>query len=117
MCSLNDQKVLKFMFDPFLLESENVEEEEEIESKEVIIDKNGDNNIEYLQRMSAKNLEIEAIKLANQKTELLDEALVKLEEAIGLWPEKASIYNNRAQVYRLKNRIEGKVESLVKTSN
>lgn len=51
-------------------------------------------------------MEIEAIN--NAENGNFDEALGIFEKAITLTPNKASLYNNRAQVYQLKGLINGK---------
>ena len=93
----NDDKVLAFMFDPFLLETLENETEAKLNEENVkLSDK----------QVRSKALELEAIKSANEQK--YEEALGEFDEALMLWPERASIYNNRAQTYRLLNRIEGK---------
>lgn len=126
MASLNDQKVLAFMFDPFLLEVMNNEQEENGANEQ---DKEGkygyfyyifsvwfmiyykyfhdDHCISELSetQRKAQDLEVEGIRQASGNQ--LEQALASFERAIDLWPDRASIYNNRAQVYRLKNQIDG----------
>ncbi|KAJ6224381.1 hypothetical protein RDWZM_002926 [Blomia tropicalis] len=101
MASLNDQKVLAFMFDPFLLETINSEEPNEIveEIKELT-----------LEQKQAKQLELEGIEFCNSNQS--EQALNKFNAAAELWPNRASIYNNRAQVYRLINRIDDAFDDL-----
>jgi len=98
--SLNDEKVLAFIFDPFLLDAMNNEED---------LKTNGDDRQEATltaTQLKAKQLELKAVELANSNQ--LDLALEQFCEVIHLWPQCASAYNNRAQIYRLKNQIDGK---------
>ena len=55
---------------------------------------------------NAKRLEFEGIKAA--ETGSLDEAIRLFTEAIQLCPSRASIYNNRAQAFRLQQDLTGK---------
>ena len=59
-----------------------------------------------LEQKQAKQLELEGIEFCNSNQS--EQALNKFNAAAELWPNRASIYNNRAQVYRLINRIDGK---------
>jgi tetratricopeptide (TPR) repeat protein len=55
-------------------------------------------------------LETQGVKLAEENK--LDEALDKLSQAIKICDYYASVYNNRAQVYRLKNDLASAVTDL-----
>lgn len=57
-----------------------------------------------------QELEKEGVKLAEE--DQLDEALDKLSQAITICDYYASVYNNRAQVYRLKNDLERAIADL-----
>ncbi|CAO3687814.1 unnamed protein product [Umbelopsis vinacea] len=57
-----------------------------------------------------QELEKEGVKLAEE--DHLDEALDKLSQAITICDYYASVYNNRAQVYRLKNDLERAIADL-----
>ncbi|GAB5590618.1 hypothetical protein Unana1_05518 [Umbelopsis nana] len=57
-----------------------------------------------------QELENEGVKLAEE--EKLDEALDKLSQGITICDYYASIYNNRAQVYRLKNDLDSALADL-----
>lgn len=59
---------------------------------------------------SATKFEIEAVQLAEQ--ELYDESLKKFEDSIKENPSRPSIYNNRAQVYRLQGNDDGERKCL-----
>jgi tetratricopeptide (TPR) repeat protein len=54
--------------------------------------------------LEAKQIELEAVKTAESGN--LDGSLDMLTRAIEIAPNYASLYNNRAQVYRLKNDVE-----------
>ena len=58
------------------------------------------------EQVQAKQLELQAMEQANSRQ--LQEALQTFGQALALWPDRASIYNNRAQTHRLLNQIEGK---------
>lgn len=55
-------------------------------------------------QIQARQLELKAIEEASAKK--FDESLVTFGESLLLWPDRASTYNNRAQVHRLRNHIE-----------
>ncbi|XP_055903426.1 tetratricopeptide repeat protein 36 homolog [Eupeodes corollae] len=102
----HDQKVLESLFVPFEgvppstfdidIESE-IKDAPEVESHSVV---------------ESKKLELEGIQLAEQG--LLDEAVVKFEEAIKISPSRCSVYNNKAQVLRLKGDDDGALKDLEK---
>lgn len=54
--------------------------------------------------MEARQLELKAVEQASSKQ--MQEALGTFARALALWPEGASIYNNRAQVHRLLNQLD-----------
>ena len=60
----------------------------------------------------ARQLEVEAIQLAEQKKH--EEALAKFNEAIEACQEWASSYNNRAQLYQLMGKTDEALEDLNK---
>lgn len=115
MASERDKRILDMMFDPFLLETGTTipcdpEPAQPGEKGKILI------NLESTKswfgkeltkkQLEAKVLEIKAVELANKNE--FDQSLVCFQRALELWPTKASIWNNRAQVYRLMNQIQGK---------
>lgn len=55
------------------------------------------------EQQESKRLEMKAIESANNGQ--YDQAYDYFQQALQLWPENASVLNNRAQTYRLQNRI------------
>lgn len=55
------------------------------------------------EQQESKRLEMKAIESANNGQ--YDQAFDYFQQALQLWPENASVLNNRAQTYRLQNRI------------
>ncbi|KAF7494024.1 Tetratricopeptide repeat protein 36 [Sarcoptes scabiei] len=95
--SNRDQKILNFMFEPFLLPSTFDEND------------NGNLDIENASlinpfQIKSKELETKAIRLTNE--EKLIDALDCFNEALKLWPENASALNNQAQTFRLLQRLD-----------
>lgn len=91
MSTKNDRAVLDTIFNPFLTNLSNLDENDDSSeglSKEL-------SDVEK----RAIELELEAVKLAEGGH--LDKSLDVLSEAIALSPSLASLYNDRAQVYRL----------------
>ncbi|XP_027195977.2 tetratricopeptide repeat protein 36 homolog [Dermatophagoides pteronyssinus] len=98
MANNKDQKVIDFMFDPFLVE-QNFSDP---------ADNDDDNLSDHPQKLTteqqeSKRLEMKAIESANNGQ--YDQAFDYFQQALQLWPENASVLNNRAQTYRLQNRI------------
>ncbi|KAF7639281.1 TPR_REGION domain-containing protein [Meloidogyne graminicola] len=95
MCSQRDKEVLNMILNPnlpFKFETEEKEEEEQ-------------ENYSNLQNYKESEVEnIEGVKLAENNE--LEKALEKFNKAIELCPQNPSIYNNRAQLYRLMENIE-----------
>lgn len=69
-----------------------------------ILDESGDSSADQIE---AKKLEIQGVRAAESKN--LDEALSLLTRAIELCPTRASLFNNRAQVLRLRGNVEGPI--------
>lgn len=69
-----------------------------------ILDESGDSSADQIE---AKKLEIQGVRAAESKN--LDEALSLLTRAIELYPTRASLFNNRAQVLRLRGNVEGPI--------
>lgn len=94
-----DLSILNLIFDPVevgrnlsnltkpLIDDIEVEDIKEEDTKEVI---------------ESKRLEIEGVKLTESGE--LDAALVKFDEAMLIAPNRPSIYNNRAQLYRFMEK-------------
>ncbi|CAD5115804.1 DgyrCDS4746 [Dimorphilus gyrociliatus] len=97
--SQHDEDVLNRIFNP------NLPYNNDEEAKEVI-----QSEIETEDDLRAKPYEVEAIKLA-EKGEM-DQAFAKLNEAIKLAPNRASCFNNRAQVYRLIGDLNNALKDL-----
>lgn len=105
--SEHDQRVLESIFDPLELTSAiNGPQLINADTTIALIDNDDEYAItEDLQ--TSKELEMEAVALAEQKK--LAEALQKFSEALQLTPNRASIFNNRAQALRLAgDRDNGK---------
>ncbi|KAF5287505.1 hypothetical protein FQA39_LY04133 [Lamprigera yunnana] len=94
--SHHDKAVLNCIFNPNLPVDEAYNEELGDDVKDV--DVNTPNVIQ------SKQLECQGIKLAEERC--FQEALKFLKEAIGVTPQRASPYNNRAQIYQLKGDVE-----------
>lgn len=105
--SEHDQRILELIFDPLELTSAiNGPKLINADTTITLIDNDDEfDNNENLQK--SKDLEMEAVALAEQKK--LTEALQKFDEALQLTPNRASIFNNRAQALRLLgDRDDGK---------
>ncbi|KAI9305577.1 hypothetical protein BJ944DRAFT_200797 [Cunninghamella echinulata] len=98
-----DEAVLELIFNP---EAQGVPFESVAQS----VQSNPIKEIEPEKLEKLKSMEKEAIDLA-EKNEL-DSALKILNECIELENEYASAYNNRAQIYRLKNDTDKAMEDL-----
>ncbi|XP_037939703.1 tetratricopeptide repeat protein 36 homolog [Teleopsis dalmanni] len=111
--SANDRQVLDSVFNPLELSSfadvTTISAEADLIDHELEDDKTI--NLEDLKR--AKLLEVEAIKLTEEGK--LNEALQSFQEAINVAPERASIYNNRAQALRLMKSDDEALSDLSKS--
>ncbi|XP_018329707.1 tetratricopeptide repeat protein 36 homolog [Agrilus planipennis] len=104
--SVHDRAVLSCIFNPSLPLDAIVEAED------VNMHLRDDDEESYQEIEKIKVMECKAIHLAESgKT---DEAIKILEEAIHLAPQKASLYNNRAQVYQLKRKPNDALDDLTK---
>ena len=105
--SEHDQQVLESIFNPLELTSSLEAQFINPDLAEPLPDNNDEelNCSDELLKKS-KLLEIEAVKLAEEQK--LDEALEKFTKSLELTPNRASIYNNRAQALRLSGSDEGK---------
>ncbi|XP_022916999.1 tetratricopeptide repeat protein 36 homolog isoform X2 [Onthophagus taurus] len=90
--SHHDKAVLNCIFNPSLPLTEAYDEELNSTIQDV--------EEETEEILNAKELEIEAINRAEKGD--LENALNILNEALNIAPQKASLYNNRAQIYQLK---------------
>lgn len=54
----------------------------------------------------AKHLELEGVKLAEAGN--IEAAMTSFNKAIEVAPQRASSFNNRAQVFRLMGKVEGR---------
>lgn len=73
--------------------------------KDKIKENSTDNDLESIR------LESEAVQLAEQHK--YDDALVLFDQAIKISPERSSLYNNRAQTYRLIGNDDGKLKKRI----
>lgn len=97
--SERDLSILNLIFDPSevnkkvediskpVIDEIEVKDQEEENSKEII---------------DSKKLEIEGVKLSESGE--LNDALEKFNEALKIAPNRPSIYNNRAQLYRFMEK-------------
>eukprot|EP00062_Callorhinchus_milii_P011318 gi/632957140/ref/XP_007894311.1/ PREDICTED: tetratricopeptide repeat protein 36 [Callorhinchus milii] len=106
MASLNDQAVLQAIFNPnapfgdvagLNLKAEQTDDDSRFEPQLVA---------------QVKALEVEGVSLAEAGN--VDGALESFTRAVGILPERASGYNNRAQVLRLKGDTAGALKDLDK---
>ena len=70
-----------------------------------------------LQEVEAKKLEVAAVNLAESGK--YGDSLSEFNKAVALAPNMASLYNNRAQLYRLQGRNEeamADIESAIRLS-
>lgn len=105
--SEHDQRVLNSVFNPLELTSSLAPGNINPHSSIPLVD-NDDENCDVKILENSKILELEGVKFAEAKD--LDKAVEKFNEALNLTPNRASIYNNRAQALRLAGRDEGKCE-------
>ncbi|KAI4457140.1 hypothetical protein MML48_8g00008434 [Holotrichia oblita] len=98
--STHDKAILNCIFNPNLPLTDCYEEELSEEIK-------GIDSPDYKQ---ASSFEIEAIQKAENG--IFDESLNLFEKAMEIAPNKASLYNNRAQLYLLKGEIPAAFEDL-----
>ena len=105
--SEHDQQVLESIFNPLELTSSLEAQLINPDLTEPLQDNNDEEEVNYSAEVlkNSKLLEIEAVKLAEEQK--LDEALEKFTKSLELTPNRASIYNNRAQALRLSGRDEG----------
>ncbi|KAG2180964.1 hypothetical protein INT43_008546, partial [Umbelopsis isabellina] len=103
MPNVSDDAILELVFNP---EAQGLP----LEAVTETIDTTGAKEVpsDILPRL--QQLENEGVRLAEEQK--LDEALDKLSQAITICDYYASIYNNRAQVYRLKGDIDSALEDL-----
>uniref|UniRef100_A0A914X1W6 Tetratricopeptide repeat protein 36 n=1 Tax=Plectus sambesii TaxID=2011161 RepID=A0A914X1W6_9BILA len=103
MTTPNDRAVLNHILNP-LLPAEVSGEDDPIVEEE-----SGDAPANLAE---VKRLEIEGVKAAEAKQ--LDEAVSLLTRAVDLCPTRASTFNNRAQVLRLRGNVEEALNDLNK---
>ncbi|XP_022916998.1 tetratricopeptide repeat protein 36 homolog isoform X1 [Onthophagus taurus] len=99
--SHHDKAVLNCIFNPSLPLTEAYDEELNSTIQDV--------EEETEEILNAKELEIEAINRAEKGD--LENALNILNEALNIAPQKASLYNNRAQIYQLKFMENGNYQN------
>lgn len=103
--SANDQAVLDSIFNPLQIGGDdNIPNVFDAEITDEQLQDPLDDETPEIKESS--KLEIEAVKLAENNE--YDKALELFENAIKITPNKASLYNNRAQVLRLKEMDNGK---------
>ncbi|KAI9286582.1 hypothetical protein BC943DRAFT_351387 [Umbelopsis sp. AD052] len=103
MTHISDDAILELVFNP---EAQGLP----LEAVADTVDTTGAREIPTDILSQVQELETQGVKLAEE--EKLDEALEKLTQAIAICDYYASVYNNRAQVYRLKNDLESAVTDL-----
>ncbi|TMW43386.1 hypothetical protein DOY81_011534 [Sarcophaga bullata] len=109
--SEHDQQVLESIFNPLELTSSLEAQLINPDLAEPLQDNNDDElNCTAEVLKESKQLEIEAVKLAEEQK--LDEALEKFSKSLELTPNKASVFNNRAQALRLAGKDEAAFEDL-----
>ncbi|XP_065361273.1 tetratricopeptide repeat protein 36 homolog [Calliphora vicina] len=108
--SAHDQQVLESIFNPLELTSSLEAQLINPDSSETLVDNDGNLECEPEILKQSKQLEIEAVKLAEEQK--LEEALKKFSESLELTPKRASIYNNRAQALRLAGKDEAALDDL-----
>lgn len=91
--SARDLSILNLIFDPTQLKTEDFKQPVIDESDAKDKDEGSSECI-----LLSKRLELEGVNLTEEGK--LDEALVKLVEAISIAPQRPSPHNNRAQLYR-----------------
>ncbi|KAL7072310.1 hypothetical protein ACQ4LE_008394 [Meloidogyne hapla] len=95
MCSQRDKEVLNMILNPNMpFKFENEEDKEE-------------NKEDYSHLQNYKESEVQnmgGVKLAEGGD--LEEALRKFNKAIEICPQNPSVYNNRAQLYRLMGKLD-----------
>lgn len=104
----HDQKVLESIFNPLELTS-IAYATQHINTDTTVPLLDNDDEFEIIEDFpKSKQLELEAVNFAEQNK--ITEALQKFSEALEITPNRASIYNNRAQALRLLgNRDNGKI--------
>ncbi|GJQ81758.1 hypothetical protein Trydic_g305 [Trypoxylus dichotomus] len=102
--SVHDKAILNCIFNPNLPLEDCYDENLSEEIKDVEI-----NSPEY---KHATSLEIQAVCKAESGE--FNEALDIFQKAMGITPDKASLYNNRAQVYQLTGQITNAFDDLTK---
>uniref|UniRef100_D3TQG0 TPR repeat-containing protein n=1 Tax=Glossina morsitans morsitans TaxID=37546 RepID=D3TQG0_GLOMM len=107
--SEHDQQVLNSVFNPLELTSSLAPGNINPHSSIPLVD-NDDENCDVKILENSKILELEGVKFAEAKD--FDKAVEKFNEALNLTPNRASIYNNRAQALRLAGRDEEALQDL-----
>ncbi|ORX45494.1 hypothetical protein DM01DRAFT_1340008 [Hesseltinella vesiculosa] len=102
---LNDDAVLELMFNP---DAQGVP----FDSVAQTVQHNPLKEIDPSILMELKSLETQAVELAEKDD--LEGALMLLNQCIEKEPEYASVYNNRAQIFRLQNDNESALQDLDK---
>lgn len=99
--SVHDKAVLNCIFNPSLPITEAYEEEEIEELVDVENENWDERDLQIV-----KNKEVEAVTAAEHKE--YQKALDILNDCVAILPEKASVYNNRAQIYQFLGNFDGK---------
>jgi Flp pilus assembly protein TadD len=102
MTTENDRAVLSRILNPLLPAEYGIDNIDENIVDDTSSDQKNDDNEQVL---AAKQLEIEAIQLAESGQ--IDAAIDMLNRAIDQCPQRASAYNNRAQALRIKGNVDG----------
>ncbi|KAI8119889.1 hypothetical protein FF38_10847 [Lucilia cuprina] len=108
--SAHDQQVLESIFNPLELTSSLEAQLINPDSTEPLVDHDETLGFDGEILQKSKQLEIEAVKLAEEQK--LKEALEKFKESLELTPKRASIHNNRAQALRLAGKDEAAFDDL-----
>lgn len=97
--SERDLSILNLIFDPVEM-GKNVNDLTKPQFDDVDVkDQEEDGSVHVI---DSKKLEIEGVKLTESGN--FEEALVKFQEAALIAPNRPSIYNNRAQLYRFMDK-------------
>ncbi|KAK9888337.1 hypothetical protein WA026_000592 [Henosepilachna vigintioctopunctata] len=101
--SSKDRAILNCVFNPHLPLDDAFNEKPDLQDEEESTE----------EILNAKKLEMEAVILAENAQ--CDEAIIKLNEAIAIAPNKASLYNNRAHTLQFQGKYEEALEDVNKS--
>mmetsp|Transcript_3365 Transcript_3365/g.4622 ORF Transcript_3365/g.4622 Transcript_3365/m.4622 type:complete len:204 (+) Transcript_3365:57-668(+) len=113
-CAPSDEDILDFIFNPYGAtpvtqpKTELKDEFDEYNEQQLTESR----TLELAAIKLAESCSVEKGKISKDNESKLEEALSVLEKALQITPKNPSLYNNRAQILRLKGDIEGALKDL-----